>query len=111
MFSVCIFIQLVVVERQVFDFLGFMWAPIIANFIHIAFLIVGIFGVHQYRAPYVITVRLQSVIINLLTASLVGLCTVEMKNIKIKRGVEASVKQFTKFVVSFFHNMTTFYSE
>lgn len=46
---------LVVLERQVFDFLGFMWAPIIANFIHIAFLIVGIFGVHQYRSPYVIT--------------------------------------------------------
>ena len=51
------FLQLVVLERQVFDFLGFMWAPIIANFIHIAFLIVGIFGVHQYRSPYVITVR------------------------------------------------------
>jgi len=48
----------VVVERQVFDFLGFMWAPIIANFIHIAFLIVGIFGVHQYRSPCVITVRI-----------------------------------------------------
>lgn len=48
--------QLVVLERQVFDFLGFMWAPIIANFIHIAFLIVGIFGVLQYRSPYVVTV-------------------------------------------------------
>ncbi|CAH3022556.1 unnamed protein product [Porites evermanni] len=46
---------LVVLERQVFDFLGFMWAPIIANFIHIAFLIVGIFGVLQYRSPYVVT--------------------------------------------------------
>ncbi|XP_068705640.1 sodium/potassium-transporting ATPase subunit beta-1-interacting protein 1-like isoform X1 [Montipora foliosa] len=46
---------LLVLERQVFDFLGFMWAPIIANFIHIAFLIVGIFGVHQYRTPYIIT--------------------------------------------------------
>jgi len=58
MFTVCILLQLVVVERQVFDFLGFMWAPIIANFIHIAFLIVGIFGVHQYRSPYIITVRI-----------------------------------------------------
>ncbi|EDO33435.1 predicted protein, partial [Nematostella vectensis] len=49
------FLQLLVVERLVFDFLGFMWAPIIANFIHIAFLIIGIFGVHQSRAPYTIT--------------------------------------------------------
>lgn len=47
--------MLVVVERQVFDFLGFMWAPIIANFIHIAFLIIGIFGAYQYRSAYVIT--------------------------------------------------------
>jgi len=45
----------------VFDFLGFMWAPIISNFIHIAFMIVGIFGVHQYRSPYVITVRFLAV--------------------------------------------------
>jgi len=57
-FPIVLFFQLVVLERQVFDFLGFMWAPIIANFIHIAFLIVGIFGVHQYRSPYVIAVSI-----------------------------------------------------
>ena len=68
-----------VVERQVFDFLGFMWAPIIANFIQIAFLIVGIFGVHQYRAPYVITVGLLRVIINVLKTSLMGSITVVPK--------------------------------
>lgn len=55
LFLILILQLLVVLERQVFDFLGFMWAPIIANFVHIAFLIVGIFGVHQYRSPYVIT--------------------------------------------------------
>ena len=51
-----IFLQLLVVERQVFDFLGFMWAPIIANFLQIAFLVIGIFGVYQYRPGYVIAV-------------------------------------------------------
>lgn len=60
-----------VVERQVFDFLGFMWAPIIANFIHIAFLIIGIFGAYQYRSAYVITVRIICVYVgkNSLTSS------------------------------------------
>lgn len=46
--------MLLVVERQVFDFLGFMWAPIIANFLQIALLVVGIFGVYQYRPGCVI---------------------------------------------------------
>lgn len=44
-------------ERQVFDFLGFMWAPILGNFIHLCFVVVGLFGVVQYRSKYVITVR------------------------------------------------------
>ncbi|XP_046864852.1 sodium/potassium-transporting ATPase subunit beta-1-interacting protein 1-like [Xenia sp. Carnegie-2017] len=43
------------VERQVFDFLGFMWAPILGNFIHLCFVVVGLFGVVQYRSKYVIT--------------------------------------------------------
>lgn len=66
-----LFVKLVVVERQVFDFLGFMWAPIIANFIHIAFLIIGIFGAYQYRSAYVITVRIICVYVgkNSLTSS------------------------------------------
>ncbi|KXJ15563.1 sodium/potassium-transporting ATPase subunit beta-1-interacting protein 1 [Exaiptasia diaphana] len=55
LFFVLVLQLLLVVERLVFDFLGFMWAPIICNFIHIAFVIVGIFGAHQYRSPYVIT--------------------------------------------------------
>ncbi|RMX43900.1 hypothetical protein pdam_00011286 [Pocillopora damicornis] len=55
LFFILVLQMLVVVERQVFDFLGFMWAPIIANFIHIAFLIIGIFGAYQYRSAYVIT--------------------------------------------------------
>ncbi|CAB3996007.1 sodium potassium-transporting ATPase subunit beta-1-interacting 1-like [Paramuricea clavata] len=43
------------VERQVFDFLGFMWAPILGNFVHLCFVVIGLFGVTQYRSKYVIT--------------------------------------------------------
>ncbi|GLG94721.1 uncharacterized protein GBIM_01868, partial [Gryllus bimaculatus] len=43
------------IERQIFDFLGFMWAPILANFFHIIFVIFGFFGTFQYRPKYIIT--------------------------------------------------------
>jgi len=38
----------------VFDFLGFMWGPILANFFQIIFAIFGFFGVYQYRPKYII---------------------------------------------------------
>uniref|UniRef100_A0A672ZEY5 Sodium/potassium-transporting ATPase subunit beta-1-interacting protein n=1 Tax=Sphaeramia orbicularis TaxID=375764 RepID=A0A672ZEY5_9TELE len=41
-------------ERQVFDFLGYQWAPIMINFFHIITVILGLFGVIQYRTRYVI---------------------------------------------------------
>ncbi|XP_054324077.1 sodium/potassium-transporting ATPase subunit beta-1-interacting protein 4 isoform X3 [Pongo pygmaeus] len=40
-------------ERQVFDFLGYQWAPILANFVHIIVVILGLFGTIQYRPRYV----------------------------------------------------------
>ncbi|XP_076683480.1 sodium/potassium-transporting ATPase subunit beta-1-interacting protein isoform X4 [Andrena cerasifolii] len=43
------------VERQVFDFLGFMWAPILVNFFNIIFVILGFFGAFQYRPKYIIS--------------------------------------------------------
>lgn len=43
-----------VVERQVFDFLGFLWIPILLNFFEIVFIIFGFFGAYQYRPKYVI---------------------------------------------------------
>ena len=49
-------LQLTTIERQVFDFLGYMWTVIIINFIHASFIIIGLFGVYQFRAPYIITV-------------------------------------------------------
>ncbi|XP_036103652.1 sodium/potassium-transporting ATPase subunit beta-1-interacting protein 2 [Molossus molossus] len=46
-FKVC------VLERQIFDFLGYQWAPILANFVHIIIVILGLFGTIQYRPRYI----------------------------------------------------------
>ncbi|XP_006170667.1 sodium/potassium-transporting ATPase subunit beta-1-interacting protein 3 [Tupaia chinensis] len=40
-------------ERQIFDFLGFQWAPILGNFLHIIVVILGLFGTIQYRPRYI----------------------------------------------------------
>ncbi|XP_054645546.1 sodium/potassium-transporting ATPase subunit beta-1-interacting protein 4 isoform X3 [Dunckerocampus dactyliophorus] len=48
-------VQLVLaLERQVFDFLGYQWAPILANFFHIIIVILGLFGTIQYRPRYIV---------------------------------------------------------
>uniref|UniRef100_A0A670JNQ9 Sodium/potassium-transporting ATPase subunit beta-1-interacting protein n=1 Tax=Podarcis muralis TaxID=64176 RepID=A0A670JNQ9_PODMU len=41
-------------ERQIFDFLGYQWVPILANFLHIMAVILGVFGTIQYRSKYLI---------------------------------------------------------
>ncbi|XP_043945830.1 sodium/potassium-transporting ATPase subunit beta-1-interacting protein 4 isoform X2 [Protopterus annectens] len=41
-------------ERQVFDFLGYQWAAIVANFLHIIVVILGLFGTIQYRPRYIV---------------------------------------------------------
>ncbi|KGL81914.1 Sodium/potassium-transporting ATPase subunit beta-1-interacting protein 1, partial [Tinamus guttatus] len=48
--------QVAALQRQVFDFLGYQWAPILANFVHILAVILGIFGTIQYRSRYLILV-------------------------------------------------------
>ncbi|KAL2081927.1 hypothetical protein ACEWY4_021745 [Coilia grayii] len=42
-----------ILERQIFDFLGYQWAPILTNFIHIITVILGLFGTVQFRPKYV----------------------------------------------------------
>ncbi|XP_043076477.1 sodium/potassium-transporting ATPase subunit beta-1-interacting protein 2-like [Puntigrus tetrazona] len=42
-----------ILERQIFDFLGYQWAPILTNFIHIITVILGLFGTVQFRPRYV----------------------------------------------------------
>ena len=54
------FFQVSTIERQVFDFLGFMWIPILADFLNIIFVIFGFFGAHQYRPKYVVSVSIFS---------------------------------------------------
>ncbi|RMB95806.1 hypothetical protein DUI87_27920 [Hirundo rustica rustica] len=46
--------MLAALERQVFDFLGYQWAPILANFLHIIIVILGLFGTIQYRPRYIV---------------------------------------------------------
>ena len=47
------FLQVSVLERQVIDFLGYQWAPILTNFLHIIIVILGLFGTIQFRPRYV----------------------------------------------------------
>lgn len=50
----CILELIITLQRQVFDFLGFMWLPIIANFLNILLIIFGSFGAVQYITKYLI---------------------------------------------------------
>lgn len=54
--SFFISLQLTIIARQVFEFLGYMWVPILANFLHMIFIIFGFFGAYQYRSKYLISV-------------------------------------------------------
>ena len=58
--STDVLLQVAILERQVFDFLGYMWAPIIGNFLQIIFVIVGLAGAIQYRPKVVVIVSIQS---------------------------------------------------
>ena len=48
--------QLATIERQAFDFLGYMWLPIIANFLQLVAVIFGFFGAYQHRVRYLVVV-------------------------------------------------------
>ena len=41
-------------ERQIFDFLGYMWLPMLLNFVNIIIAILGIFGNYQYHTTYLL---------------------------------------------------------
>jgi hypothetical protein len=61
-YTVCLLQLLTSIERQVFDFLGYMWLPILGNFLNIIFVIFCIFGVNQRRPNYVYTYSVWSLI-------------------------------------------------
>uniref|UniRef100_A0A8C6ZES8 Sodium/potassium-transporting ATPase subunit beta-1-interacting protein n=1 Tax=Nothoprocta perdicaria TaxID=30464 RepID=A0A8C6ZES8_NOTPE len=52
--TILFYCNLAALERQVFDFLGYQWAPILANFLHIIIVILGLFGTIQYRPRYIV---------------------------------------------------------
>ncbi|XP_063700644.1 sodium/potassium-transporting ATPase subunit beta-1-interacting protein [Culicoides brevitarsis] len=60
--SICTLQLLLTIQRQVFDFLGYMWAPILTNFFHILFVIFGFFGAYQYRIKYLLSYSIWNVI-------------------------------------------------
>ncbi|EDW02414.1 sodium/potassium-transporting ATPase subunit beta-1-interacting protein isoform X1 [Drosophila grimshawi] len=53
--STCFLQMITIIERQVFDFLGYMWAPILVNFFQILFIIFGFYGAYHFRIKYIIT--------------------------------------------------------
>ncbi|KAK9505811.1 hypothetical protein O3M35_009794 [Rhynocoris fuscipes] len=52
--SICVSQFVTAIWRQIFDFLGFMWGPILVNFFHIIFVIFGFFGAWQYKSSYIL---------------------------------------------------------
>ncbi|XP_055688047.1 sodium/potassium-transporting ATPase subunit beta-1-interacting protein isoform X2 [Lutzomyia longipalpis] len=60
--AICILQLLTIIERQVMDFLGYMWAPILVNFFHIIFVIFGFFGAYQFRPKYIVTYSVWNVV-------------------------------------------------
>ncbi|XP_064363549.1 sodium/potassium-transporting ATPase subunit beta-1-interacting protein 3 isoform X7 [Dromaius novaehollandiae] len=50
----CALQLLAALERQIFDFLGFQWAPILGNFLQIIVVILGLFGTIQFRPRYIV---------------------------------------------------------
>ncbi|CAG4979387.1 unnamed protein product [Parnassius apollo] len=57
---VCILELIITLQRQVFDFLGYMWLPIIANFVNILLIIFGSFGAVQYITRYLLAYAIWS---------------------------------------------------
>ncbi|KAL0901698.1 hypothetical protein ABMA27_006890 [Loxostege sticticalis] len=57
---VCVLELIVTIQRQVFDFLGYMWLPIIANFVNIILIIFGSFGAVQYVTNYLLAYAIWS---------------------------------------------------
>ena len=61
-YSVCVLQLLTSAERQVFDLLGYMWLPILGNFLNIIFVIFCIFGVNQRKPNYVSSYSIWSLV-------------------------------------------------
>ncbi|XP_036915741.1 sodium/potassium-transporting ATPase subunit beta-1-interacting protein 4 [Sturnira hondurensis] len=52
----CTFQLVTALVRQVFNFLGYQWAPVLATFVHVVMVLLGLFGAFQYWPPYLVVV-------------------------------------------------------
>ncbi|XP_030026874.2 uncharacterized protein LOC115444986 isoform X1 [Manduca sexta] len=57
---ICVLELIITVQRQVFDFLGYMWLPIITNFVNILLIIFGSFGAVLCITKYLIAYAIWS---------------------------------------------------
>lgn len=60
--TLCVIQLVATIERQVFDFLGYMWAPIIGNFLQIIFVFFGFFATLHYRPKLLVVYSVWSII-------------------------------------------------
>jgi len=51
-FRIFFLFQITIIERQIFDFLGYQWASIAANLLSTLSVIVGAFGAYQSKRCY-----------------------------------------------------------
>ena len=61
-YIVCTLQLLSCFERQIFDFLGYMWLPILGNFLATISVIFCIFGINQRKIGYVVAYLVWSVV-------------------------------------------------
>ncbi|XP_071491877.1 sodium/potassium-transporting ATPase subunit beta-1-interacting protein 3-like isoform X1 [Diadema antillarum] len=54
MITICIIQLIATTERLVFDFLGYMYVPMLGGFLDIILILFGLFGTYQYRPKFVI---------------------------------------------------------
>jgi hypothetical protein len=56
-FTAIIFINMAfLIERTIFDFMGFMFGTILIDLFYFIILVIGLFGAYQYRTNYVAAV-------------------------------------------------------
>ena len=62
LYAICVAQVLTSAEKQIFDFLGYMWLPILCNFLNIVFVIFCCFGVWQRKRNYIVSYIIWTVI-------------------------------------------------
>lgn len=61
-YAICILQLLGTTERQIFDFLGYLWLPMLANFLNLVLVIFCLFGIWQRHRGYIMAYAIYAVI-------------------------------------------------